>query len=141
MHPTILTPAHDLYILDSDLCNLMNLWEMHHCRRPPPRLSREDVTSLLKTFLQIRLPTKVSDLPSIQFVNIYIGRILSQADTRYPSGLFPYFDGKLEVAQVRLRQERALDWDSTGWTEVTSGLWRRRLVLSHLLLKVILISF
>jgi len=130
--------AQRIRISDGDLDTLKMFWDMYHCRIQP--LSKEEAIPLLRTFLNIKLPnTNAQWGPPPD--RMYLGRIFSQyTDQRYSLGSSSHSTAQLGsssdstvqrgIGQIRLGGQPNLGWNSRGWTEVTTGLWRRRLVPS-----------
>ena len=120
----IVKSARNLHISDSDLDSLKMVWDM--CHSQIQRLSKEDGIPLLKRFLTIRTPYCDNYFDST-LGKVYFGRIFGQyRNRRHKWGLFSESTAH-RIGQIKLRGQPTLEWYySTGWTEVTTGLWRRR---------------
>ena len=63
---------------------------------------------------------------------VYIGQIFGQyLDECHMWELFSDSGTQIEIGQIRLWRQPTLEWYSRVWTDVTTGLWQRRLVHSH----------
>jgi len=127
-HLSVVKSAHNIHLSDGDLDNLKMVWNMCHSQVQP--LSREDGIPPLRTFLNIRTPITDGYFDP-QSDKIYFGRIFGQyTDKHCKWGSFSESTAHL-IGQIKLQGQPTLKWDSKGWTEVTTGLWRRRSVCSH----------
>ena len=127
-HLNILMSARNIHFSDSDLDNLKVVWD--RCDSQIQRLSKEDGIPLLGTFLTIRTPsTDYYCDPSPD--KVYFGRIFSHYRKKHHEGRSLSESRVHPIGRIKFRGRPTLRWDSKGWTEVTTGLWRRMSVRSN----------
>ena len=126
-HLGIVGSGRNIHISDSDLDNLKMFWGISHSQIQ--RLSKEDGIPLLRIFLNIR-QLNVGGSVCLPPDKIYFGRIFGQyTDARHERGSFSESTAHL-TGRIKLQGRPTPMWYSKGWTEVTTGLWRRRSVRS-----------